>query len=595
MVPMNLQPVLQMPDRGAAAPGSFGYYEPPLFSNNRLIELTFRNRGFLTHDAFAQAESSSYQMMAGEEDMCRQLKELHDAGLSIVQMTDFDTDGIMSGVIGYAGLSELGFNVSLMMPDPKLGYEIPADSVYRAAAMYPGMAAIITSDVGISCFEAAQAAQSIGVKFLITDHHNPSRKGLPVHSALVDPMCDDGLANKKVCGAYVLWHVLQSYADRYCSTFTQEQIRRLRVFAGIGTVSDLMPLLYGNRQLVRESVAVSRLVYCNGTDFIVKSIMGTDVYRRAFLGLQTFFRVLFEKGIIKDDSGINEEFYGFYMAPMFNSLKRMDGTMETGFDVFFGQDPAGASAKLVEYNDARKKEVKEHMDAIEAAENPLAPYVYFTNARKGICGLLAQKLMEKTNTPVAVLNREKLSGSGRSPFGYPAFSRGTAAGFYIGGHEDAFGIGCSDIGTAARYASFLAKDFPEWMAVSGVKDMPAERPDFTISTIPGVGDTGLDIMLFAEYINELERYRPFGKSFKAPDVEFKFRKQDLIKYSAMGKDSKHLRIMFHFGFTAVVWGGGGYVANLDKMLPGDVVTLRGSLQFNVYNDVRSVQFIGEVA
>ena len=81
----------------------------------------------------------------------------------------------------------------------------------------------------------------------------------------------------------------------------QERIDRLRVFAGIGTVSDSMPLLYENRQLVRDALSICWMVYNSdgrrSTDAIVKSIEGSQPYRLAFRGLYELLQLCAENGL----------------------------------------------------------------------------------------------------------------------------------------------------------------------------------------------------------------------------------------------------------------------------------------------------------
>ena len=103
---------------------------------------------------------------------------------------------------------------------------------------------------------------------------------------VVDPnRPDDPYELKGICGAYVMQQCLSYYADRYEDFFAKEQINRLCVFAGIGTVSDSMPLYQQNRILVRDALSICRYIYSNGDSDLVDNLPGCLTYKKAFYGL----------------------------------------------------------------------------------------------------------------------------------------------------------------------------------------------------------------------------------------------------------------------------------------------------------------------
>ena len=88
---------------------------------NYLIRRMFETRGY-TSDYLSDIDVSDHDTLLSIDDMCRTLHDIHDRQSVITVLPDFDMDGIMSGVTGFAGLAELGFNVRLYIPDPKAGY-----------------------------------------------------------------------------------------------------------------------------------------------------------------------------------------------------------------------------------------------------------------------------------------------------------------------------------------------------------------------------------------------------------------------------------------------------------------------------------------
>lgn len=552
---------------------------------NFLIQKTLDNRGY-TRDYILDVNNPNHDELMDIDKICVKLKRIHDEHKNIVVLPDFDTDGIMSGVIGFAGLAELGFSVSLFMPDTKAGYGFNSVSIDTLLASYPDTDAIITCDVGITCHDGIAYAKSKGIDVLVTDHH------LQIDSdenadVIVDPKrSDEKYSHPSICGAYVLYQILEHYASLYCDVLLREQIHRLCVFAGIGTVSDVMPLLYENRQLVRDSIAISKLIYADGDDVIVSYIYGNDIYRRAFYGLHTFFKVAADNGILRHESDINEEFYGFYLAPIFNSVKRMSMDISLAFGVFFGENPADDAEKLIAINNERKQLVSNYISNMKQMKQPYAPYAYLTDAPSGILGLIANKLLVEIGTPVMVLRKEgnKFTGSGRSPDWYPCLSRLLEEKFYGAGHDSAFAVGFDSVRELKSAIAFLSDDVSKYK-----EEIPAEELnyDFVIAD-DSTGDVDLDIDMFREYLSELEYYRPFGKGFPAPFIKLKFN-ADTAFCEVMGSEKQHLKIRLPYGFDVLCWNQASRADNIDG-----IVCVEGHLEKNEFNNSVRVQFVGDL-
>lgn len=576
---------------------------------NRLIAKMFENRGW-SEDYIREIDRDSHGPMMNVEQLIDAMDAARNSGFEFTLLSDFDMDGIMSGTLGFAGLSELGFKVNLFMPEPDEGYGFKERTIGRLVAQYPNTDVIITSDTGISCHGGVDAANSYHLDIYITDHHEAPEK--PVNAKIiVDPMQPgDNYEHPKICGAYVLYQVIKAYADKYAGRETQEQIRRLRVFAGIGTVSDSMPLLYENRQLVRDAVSICRMVYANGDPYLVENIYGCPQYQAAFRGLFAVLKMFAGAGKIQDADDIDADFLGFYMAPVFNSVKRVGrpGDMRRAYGVFFGPNPDTDASYLYNLNNERKQIVASYFDALlegQERDQPYAPYVYISDARPGVLGLLATRVMERTQKPCCVIcdDNGRLRGSGRSPEWYPfkartdaAFPHGTRTlpdgslrktGFHLAGHQVAFGVGFDSWAGVQELVDFLAADEP---AVRASVDRTAFKyvPDFTIAH-DGTGDTVIDVMLFMEFMDELKKLQPFGAGFRKPDILLKFRASD-GEWIPMGKQRQHLKIKLPRGFEAVLFNQGEFLKLRDTQ---DYWYVRGDLGVNEYKGVQTVQFMGE--
>lgn len=564
----------------------FSYLLEKLFENRRYTD------SFLsTFDAFDASEQ-----MLDSDAFCASLHRIHEDSSRplVVFYPDFDMDGIMSGVVGFAGLAELGFNVVLYVPDPSDGYGFDASLIDKVMAAYPSAKVLITADTGVTCVDGVARAKELGLEVLVTDHHKPGAV-LPDADIVVDPMRqDDPYTMPYVCGANVIYMLLQQYASMYCGNETRSQIQRLRVFAGIGTISDSMPLLYLNRELVRNAVSICRLVYADGQEYVVSNMQGCDVYRSAFYGLWTVLRAFADAGKISSKHDIDESFFGYYLAPMFNSVKRMTGDMTKAFGAFFSVDKQDCVDYLYTLNEERKLVVTEYLSELERTANPMAPYIYLTDAPAGVAGLLATQLMDQTKGPCLVLNQNddgSLSGSGRSPAWYPFLTQLQNCGFpcLAAGHEGAFGIKFFDRASLDAYFSMVQTDLVEQL-----KDVDLEqfqfRPDFVIDT-SGNGDVGIDIVSFLEFLDEVERYKPFGVAFEEPHILLRFRPEEAT-WQVLGSMKQHLKMVLPYGFEVLVWNAADEIVRKDSSEP---VVLQGRLGINHFRGNETVQFVGSFA
>lgn len=562
---------------------------------NALIQTVLNNRGY-TRDYLMDINNHRHDDLIDIDSMCEQLKNINDNHKVVTVLPDFDTDGIMSGVVGFAGLAELGFRVNLFIPEPNEGYGFTVKTIDDLLCEYPDTEVILTCDVGITCYEGIDYAKSKGITVLVTDHHTQQAKNNA--DVTVNPKrMDETYEHPEICGAHVLYQVLEKYAQLYHNTFVEEQIRRLRVFAGIGTISDLMPVLYENRQLVRDSVNISRFIYGDGDDSMARYIPGCDIYRRAFYGLHIYYKTMADYGSIRRRKDIDEKFYAFTFAPMLNSVKRMDGDLSQAFSVFFGHDPKSACDYLFNLNNERKITVKNLIATImedEANGNqPYAPYVYISDSYPGLDGLLATQLMGLNGgLPCMCINKHpdgSFSGSGRSPEFYALLSRAVENGFKPAGHEHAFGIRFDDENEIKRFVDFLDNDIKAHIPETGVFER--DLYDFVIGDDSDC-DTEIDIELFMDYLDELEYYKPFGKSFPAPNLKLKFRKKDAF-ITTMGSTQQHFKAVLPYGFVVLSWNNAHYVDIIRNMNDDDIIEVCGGLSKNVYNDSVTIQFIAD--
>lgn len=580
---------------------------------NQLMQVVMKNRKYAP-DYFDLINTEPHREPMHTDKLCEVLKKHHDEGNTVVLLTDFDTDGISAGVLGFAGLAELGFRVVLFRPLVTEGYGFGEQTIRRIMEDYPDAKCLLTADTGISCLQGVSYARSIGLDVLVTDHHLAQ---VEVDATVaVDPARKfDSSAFSGTCGACVLYQVLLFYAKRYGTAFQTAQIRRLCVFAGFGTVSDGMPVHYENRRLILDCLEIMKMIYNDGDSSITSSILGTPQYQRAFYGLFMLLKGLEEHGNSTMRSrplDIHEDFLAFYIAPMFNSIKRMDGRLEMAYDIFFGPDPAASVKELIELNEQRKDLVAKYTERLleNMDPQPWAPYIYLTEASSGIRGLLAQSMLTEHGHPVMVvgLNPDgSYSGSGRCPEWYPFLDMAVSEYWVAEGHNPAFGISFDDENGLDELVRFLEKSIP---SVQPSEEEMQTVPDFTISMLDD-GDLPLDVELVMEYLDEQHVLRPFGAGFPEPEGVLRLQ-TSAVEFTFMGKEKQHVRMTLPMGIQVILWNvadvlrphlmympasttdeGPMYPYYISVDLP-EILELVGRWQYNNYNDNRSVQFIGHL-
>lgn len=569
------------------------------YGNDSLFDLYLARRQ-MTPEDYRRLDDGRHRPLMRIDEMCSVLAGVRSRQEKIVVLPDFDCDGVMSGVLGYAGLSQLGFNVALFRPDPRKGYGFGPDEVDRLVSENPGVKWVITCDTGISEAEGCRRLREHGVRVLVTDHHHEDAS-VPVRrfaDVVVDPCCtDETYENKGICGAHVLWQVLDRFASTYTNPDARDHIRRLRVFAGIGTVSDMMPLVGENRQIVRDAVSMSRMLWSNGDSWFFHYISGAcDAYRRAMYGLHVLFTAFAADGRLASPSAIDEKFFGFYLSPAINATKRLGKTTDDVFGVFFSGRQRACADQIVADNAERKRLVTAAQEEILSVPQPGAPYFFMSpTAGPGIFGLVATDLMKKSSLPTFVgrIDPEtfRIHGSGRAPEWYDCLTRCTEEGFVIQGHEHAFGFSCANLAEMDKLIAFVREDaarakadYDAAQAASGVSEDLGY--DILVDT-GGRGDVDLDYGTLEDFIMTQEEYRPYGIGFEMPRMRLTFDWSEAnVKFIGGGQ---HARIDLADGICAMCFFQG---PEFPRTLKGRQV-FDGTIGFNEFRGERSIQFLGD--
>lgn len=544
-----------------------------------------RERMGWTDQYLEKINNPEHPLLKDVDQMATALEILRTSNKEVTIIPDFDTDGICAGMILYAGLNEIGITTNLHIPDYHLGHEIQPAVINAVQQEFPNTSAIITCDAGTNSAAALTHANNIGLITLVTDHHVEESKSLA--HILVNPnRIDETYPNREICGAHVAYQVVERYASLYRPN-ALSAITWLKTFAGIGTVADVMGLVYENRDLVREALMFTRLLTTmpepaptykkikskyeepdefDGIDITIdrtptllsmlRSQSHHPVYMRAFEGLAMLFE---ELGTTNER--VDEQLYGFSVAPAFNATRRVDGDYRTGFAVFTADTPdeqRAATQQLVEYNVRRKTQVRQILNEILESDQPWAPYVFPTDALPGMLGLIAQNLMPMYGHPVAVVRIHtdgSCSGSMRSPTWFPVIEQLNSLGdpdIGAQGHEFACGVHAPS--TQALHdalATLVPKRRDEIIAETGIL-VHSDPAALVLGTSPDADAPLHEIKAITQCMSAVKELAPFGYGFPAPPVDMVINLATCSIHT-MGDQKQHLKLLTPEGVALFWW------------------------------------------
>lgn len=595
-------------------------------------------------------QSAEHDDLKDVHVMVAALEQARASGHKVVIAPDFDMDGISSGVLGYAGLSELGFDVEMHLPDYRRGHDVGPADVAEIHQHWPDTQVLLTCDGGVNSHEGIGAAKALGWTTLVTDHHAELPPGSSADITVNPCRIDENYTLKGICGAHVLYQVIEAYARTHRPDKIWE-IHLLRLFAGLGTVSDVMPLLFENRQMVRDSLSIARLLWTapprtvpnrfggfdldlnqiDIDDTVLMQLLRADdhhpVYLDTFEGFATLLKTLTRAGKIRDIDDIDEGLYGFYIAPAMNSPRRTSAALKPCFDTFLAptaQAKLAAAEEVLEGNERRKEMVEHYVEQMLDMDQPWAPWVFVSDAPGGMYGLLANTMMERFAHPVVVLNRpvrldQPVSGSARAPEWFDVItSLEPHEGLEGIGHQQACGVKVAEASrlndlvtvlSEATTAAQLAVDGglgPSGDLVLGI----GQQADAPLSNIEPLIDL----------VRKVEQLRPFGHGFPQMTVEVILDPADM-RVERIGSDAdcdhertdadghtnargywvchhckKHLRLVTADGLACLWWNAADEQYQPMLRVTGDSVDTEplrflGRLQLNTFMDQERVQVV----
>ncbi|WMJ82161.1 single-stranded-DNA-specific exonuclease RecJ [Clostridium sp. MB40-C1] len=418
-----------------------------------------------------------------------------EEGQKIVIYGDYDADGVTSTFILYKALLELEANVEYYIPDREAeGYGM---SINRIKILKEeGAEVILTCDNGISAIEEVSFAKNLGMKVVVTDHHELSfledegkrEYTIPEADAVINPKQEDcKYPFKLLCGAGIAFKFVQALYMKL--GIEEEQAYRFIEIAGIGTICDVVDLIGENRIIAKNALKM--------------------ISKSKNIGLNALMNVL---GI--NDKQVKSYHIGFMIGPCINATGRLDtAALSVKLLACNDEEEAMNLAKTLDQlnktrQDMTLKNVEEIIDYVENSDlkKDKVLVVYKKDVHESIAGIVAGKVREKFNVPTIIITKGKdmPKGSGRSIEEYNLFEELIKCKDLLGkfgGHPMAAGLSIKE-----ENIERLRKRLNENCTLTDKDLIPKIKIDKRIH----LSEVGFHLI---EQIEELE---PFGKGNPTP-------------------------------------------------------------------------------
>lgn len=481
-----------------------------------------------------------------------------EAKEKVLVFGDYDVDGTTSVACMYQFLKKIHAPLDFYIPHRyREGYGVSKAGIDFAKAN--GFTLIISLDCGIKSTELIGYALSIGIEFIVCDHHLPDDT-LPPAVAILNPKQSDcNYPYKELCGCGVGFKLISALAPHF----------------GLGDAA-----VYEYLDLAATAIAAD-IVPITGENRII-----------AFHGLQKVnsnpnkgIRALIKLSGLTGELQINN--LVFMIAPRVNAAGRMDDARKA-VQMFIAETEAealGYAEQLHSDNSDRKEAdssiTEEALNQIRSHpewEQRRSTLVYEPHWHKGVVGIVASRLIEHYYRPTIVLTKSGnyVAGSARSVPGFNLYEAIHACREHLlgyGGHFAAAGMTLE----TAQVDAFREK-FESVVAAS--IDPQLLIPEIEIDAVISLQD------IKWTFYNIICQMEPFGPENPAP--VFMIRGAQDKGLSRIVKE-QHIRFVLSENGTSITGIGFGMADKFPLLQGGKPVDVIFKIDVNEWNGNRSLQ------
>lgn len=338
---------------------------------------------------------------------------------------DYDVDGTTSVASMFQFLKALHEPVDYYIPHRyKEGYGVSKIGIDYAKAL--GFTLIISLDCGIKSAELIAYASTLGIDFIVCDHHLPDQT-VPAAAAILNPKQKDcTYPYKELCGCGVGFKLMMALSEQL-QLPTESYLQYLDL-AAIAIAADIVPVTGENRAMAYWGIQ--------------------KVNTNPSVGI----KALMDLANVKSPMSLTS--LVFVIAPRINAAGRMDDAKKA-VQLFIEKDATIAIGLAnilhIDNSDRREADSSITVEALKMLEeDPNNQYrkttvLYNENWHKGVVGIVASRLIETYYRPTIVLTKsgDYAAGSARSVAGFNLYEAIHACKAHLlgyGGHFAAAGM-----------------------------------------------------------------------------------------------------------------------------------------------------------
>lgn len=425
------------------------------------------------------------------KDMRKAVDRIKDAikdQQKILVFGDYDVDGTTSVATLFQFLSQLSQNVDYYIPHRyKEGYGISKIGIDFAKEN--GFDLIISVDCGIKSTELITYAKSLGMDFIICDHHLPDEILPPAVAILNAKQTDCTYPYKELCGCGVVFKLITALATEY--NLPSEAYTQYLDLVATAIAADIVPITDENRTLAFFGVQ--------------------KVNNNPSPGLKALMELAKQSGVMRITNLV------FAVAPRINAAGRMDDAKKA-VQLFIESDyeKALAFGSILQQDNLDRREAdttitEEALAQIE--DDPIhnskkSTVVFQSHWHKGVVGIVASRLIEKYYKPTVVLTQsgDVITGSARSVNGFNLYEALHACRAHLLGYGGHFAAAGMTMSVDALEGFKIA--FEEAVAARITEEQLT--PEITINATLALDDIGL------QFYNIIAQMEPFGPDNMRP-------------------------------------------------------------------------------
>lgn len=454
-------------------------------------------------------------LMPGMDKAVARLNKAMGAKERIMVYGDYDVDGTTAVALVYKYLQIFYSNIEYYIPTRyDEGYGISLRSIDYAASQ--DVRLIIILDCGIKAIEEIRYAKSLGIDFIICDHHVPDDE-LPDAVAILNPKLEGSTYPcPHLSGCGVGFKLMQAFAKS--NGIGDAELDALLDLVAVSIAADIVPMVDENRIMAYHGLR--------------------RLNNNPNMGLRAIIRIC---GLTGKEITISDVI--FKIGPRINASGRMQSGREA-VELLVARDAADAYEKakaIDQYNKDRKeldKRITEEANAIleangEMLDDKKSIVIYNKDWHKGIIGIVASRLTELYYKPSVVLTLANglATGSSRSVQGFDIYKAVDSARDLLenfGGHAYAVGLSLKE-----ENIPEFTRRFEEYVA--------ANITDKQLTPLLEIDAFLTFSQITPEFVNMLRHFNPFGPGNNKP-VFCARSVMDFGTSKLVGKNLEHIKL-----------------------------------------------------